>query len=160
MKKLVYLLPIVLAALGSLASCREKIDDLLNDRLKNQYTDYLHNETNQDVTVYFRPRDRQTSENTFRVRKGETVEIPDSIRLGTVAVRHLQSDSVVFVFADGTRVVHSYTNTTYGQDSYHFVYKPEKNNIYYTGYDIPTAEDSWVLRILGTRKFRVDYYIR
>lgn len=160
MKKILFLLPILFVSICSMTSCREAIDDFIEDRLKIRYTDYLHNETDQDVTVFFRPGMPSTSANTYLVRKGETVEIPDSIRLYVVSLRYHESDSIAFVFADGTRVVHTYTNTSYGQETYHFVYAPAENNIYYTGYDVPTEQDSWKQTIISTWKIRMDYYIK
>lgn len=151
------LLPLTCAL--ALCSCDDTLNDIANDRYRNKYINYLHNETEQDVTVIFNPREDENAGHTYFVPKGKMVEIPNEERL-SVSTRYLESDSVVFIFADGTRRVHTYTNTDFGKDTYHFIYEPAQNNIFYTGYDIPTEKDAWVKTQLSTRKLRYDYTIK
>lgn len=160
MQKLLYILFFLLSACALIfISCHDTIDDFFNDSLKNEYVNYLHNETAQDVTVIFSHGAEEMAEHSYIVPKGGMIEIPNQERL-SVSLRALECDSVVFLFADGTRVVHTYTNTTFGQDTYHFIYEPAENNIFYTGYDIPSEQDAWVYTSLGTLKFRFDYTIK
>lgn len=147
-----------LGLMGILSSCSELIDDFIRDKVRNEYHDYLRNETDQDVTVIFNSKGDDRNNHTYLVPRGKTVEIPDAERLG-VSLRALERDSVVFVFADGMRVVHTYTNTSFGKDMYSFVYEPAVNNIFYTGYDIQSADDSWVKTMSGTMRFRFEYTI-
>lgn len=155
MKKTIYLLTLLFlsACAFSFSTCSESIDELAEDLMKLHSTDYLHNETDQDVTVTF------PDNNSYLVRKSQVLEIPHAEYL-CVSSRYLESDSVVFVFADGTRMVHSYTNKMFDQEQIYFVYKPVKNNIFYIGYDIPTEKETWVRSQVGTNKVRYDYFIR
>lgn len=145
--------------LSALTSCRDFVNDAVEDRYRNRYQDYLHNQTDQDVTVIFCCQGADARKHSYLVPRGKEVQIPHEEFLA-VSLRALERDSVVFRFADGSRIVHTYTNTNFGQDSYHFVYEPAVNNIFYTGYDIPSSDDAWVLTHLGTMKMRYDYTIR
>ena len=145
----------------SLTSCKETMDNILEDVMKYKVDYYLHNESGQDVTVFFSPRDGEAEGYTYKVKKGQVMEISQDAHW-CVGVRYREQDSVVFVFADGKRVVHTYTDKAYGQDTHDFVYEPETNNIFYTGdgYGIPAEKDSWVRKQLSTTRHRSDYTIR
>lgn len=162
MKRTVYIL-LMLVCLGGvlyISACDDDVDDVINEHYKNENTYYLHNESGQDVTVTFTPREGDAKGYTYTVPKGKVKEISDDAKW-KVSVRYLEKDSVVFVFADGKRVVHSYINTSFGKDNeYSYIYEPAENNIFFTGYDIPSEESSWVIKSLGTMKFRHDYTIR
>lgn len=154
MKKLLYIFMLTISSALALSSCREEIDDWAEDMFRYNVANYIHNETSQDVTVTF------PDKKSYLVHRGRAVQIPHSEYLN-ISNRYRETDSVVFRFADGTRIVHTYTNTAYGQDGmYKFAYSPERNNIFYTGYDVTTREDSWVKSRVSSKKYRLDYTIR
>ncbi len=133
----------------------ENIIDSLN---KLSYQSYLRNESGQDVTVIMRPsRHSSEKECTWLVPKGSEIEIPDTERWGLMQ-RVYESDTVFFLFADGTRVLHYYTTENYPSDKHLFV--PQVNNIFCTGLGIPEKEDTWTATKIRPQKYREEYIIR
>lgn len=152
------LLALTLASALTFTSC-DKADDIIHSLDKLNYQAYLHNESGQDVMVVMRPRAWNDDDHTYYVRKDAVVEIPDT-ELWGLEQRVTDSDSVVFQFADGRRVVHSFTNPNYGQGKDTYLYSPADNNIFSVGFEVPDDQESWVRSKIRPQKYRFDYTIR
>ena len=156
------ILPIATMTAGllsaGLCSC-SKADDILHSLDKLEYESYLCNKSGQDVTVCFFSPTWGAAGQTYAVPKGAVVEIPDTERWH-LCQRANATDSVVFTFADGKRLVHRYVNPNYGQSDGPYSYIPQDNNIWRIGITVPDDEQTWTLSKIQPKKYRYDYIIR
>lgn len=156
MKHQFFGLTLALVGAAVLSSC-DKTEDIISGFDKVSYQSYLRNESGQDVTVIFRPNGIGAIEQYSRfVPKDSTVEIPDT-ELWGLQQRVWESDTVKFLFADGTCVLHYYLTENYPSDKHIFV--PEDNNIFFIGLDIPDEKVSWIRTRIRPNKYRYDYVI-
>lgn len=148
----------LIAAIVSLTACHDA-KDLLEGLDRDTYQSYLHNQSGQDVTVQLRPATDSQQQSTYFIPNNGEVEIPDTERWH-LAQRALPADSVIFVFADGTRLVHSFSTKGYGQSNQSYIYTPSLNNIFMTGIEVPNQDQTWSLTRVKANTFRYDYFIR
>lgn len=148
---------LALAMVCTLGACDGK-DDLLDSLDKLSFEAYLLNESGQDVTVTFRPcRYDNPKEHTYFVPKGKSVQIPETEPWGLQ--QHVyESDTVIFDFADGTRLLHYYLTENYPSDNH--TYFPEENNIFYINMLWPDTRDSWPKTKIKGRRYREEYVIK
>lgn len=138
-------------------SCH-KAEDIIDSFDKVSYQSYLRNESGQDVTVIMRPSRHPIHNNcSWHIPKDSIVEIPDTERWG-LTQRVYESDTVFFLFNDGTSVLHYYVTENYPSDKHLFV--PERNNIFNTGLGIPDKEDTWTTIKIRTKRYRCEYVIK
>lgn len=123
---------------------------------KHDYLSYIHNETDQGVTIEWAYDRWDDSVSTFRVEAHETRAFDDLDRWHIIQRNFLQ-DSVVFHFDDGRRVTHSYVTTLDSLGCGTTAFYPEQNNIMCGDLD---PNPSWAYTSLGQGSFRYDYYIR
>lgn len=139
------------------SSCHEA-EDIIYSLDKLSYQSFLRNESGQDVTVIMRPRKHLNPEEcTWHVPCDSSIEIPDTERWGLMQ-RVYESDTVFFLFEDGTMVQHYFITENYPSDKHKFI--PQENNIFSTGLGIPDQEDSWTTIKIRPKKYRCEYIIK
>lgn len=123
---------------------------------KHDYLAYIHNDTDQGVTMQWVYNSWTDSVATFRVEAHETKSF-DDLDHWHITQRNALEDSVVFLFDDGRREVCRYVTTldSLGCGTTHFY--PEQNNIMCGDLD---PYPSWEYTSLGQGSFRHDYHIR
>lgn len=148
---------IFIALALAFASC-DKAEEIIEGMDKLQYQSFLRNESGQDVTVIMRPdRHESQDECTWFVAKDSVVEIPDTERWG-LTQHGYESDTVFFIFADGTCYKHYYTTVNYPCDQHIFV--PATNNIFCTGLYFTGKDDSWTTIKIRPQRYRKEFVIK
>lgn len=152
MRKIIYCI-IGLATLAMTTSCDK---DVISAFDKLEYFSYLQNKTDQDVMVSFY---RYLGERTYNVKAGGETEIPATEVWGMKSHQHIApEDSVVFQFADGTRIVHRCMVTYLGDTARVTTFLPTENNIFCV--DEEGLPSSWKESKIKPMKVRQDYEIR
>lgn len=123
---------------------------------KHDYLAYIHNETDQGVTLEWTFNNWDDSVTTFRVEAHETKSF-DELGHWHIVQRNFLEDSVVFHFDDGRREVHRYVITIDSLGCGTTAFYPERNNIMCGDVD---PYPGWEYTSLGQGSFRHDYYIR
>lgn len=116
---------------------------------------FIHNDTNQNVTVIYGFKTWEDSPSTIHIESGQEYEIPDIDHWSIT--QHTTNDSVVFLFDDSTRVVHSYKLVIDSLGNGHEIFNPILYNILSNSFD---PNPSWTEKNTSGNKWRNDYYIR
>ncbi len=138
------LFPFLVILVLSLSSCEKRTDRA-----------FLHNDTDQGVTVQYCFQSWNENPVSVYVGSGEELEIPDIDHWNIIHPSN--QDSVVFVFDDSVRIVHYYEMLLDSTGLGHEVYTPELNNIMS---DFLSPNPSWTEKNTSGNKWRTDYYIR
>ena len=121
---------------------------------KRSYRAYLHNDTDLGVTVQYGFTSWKDATTSRYLSAGQELEIPE-IDYWEVT-QHATDDSVIFIFDNGTRIVHSYKIELDPLGLGHETFIPEIHNILSSSLD---PNPSWTEKNTKGNKWRCDYHI-